>query len=152
MSYRDPEAPIPSQQQQQQFPQQEFSQQQLPQQPALYAPQYAPYGAPVQQRANVLGIVALALVALPALLNVLIPLIYRQAVLAEQMSFAAFMLPTAQLLVMITALGLSIGGVLQRRAPRFRWAAIGALVCASLSIVSIIGSLAGSWMASVIPY
>lgn len=149
------------------LPQQQPSQPQYAQPGA--APQYAqqapPPGAPQQQpaygsppapradgRVDVLGIVALVLVALPALTSFLTPLIYRQAAVTGGMAVVGFAIPATHLAVMIVAAGLALAGVLQRGATRFRWAAVGALVAAALGIVSVIGGTVGGWLMSMIPY
>lgn len=140
-----------------------------PQQPApqYAAPQYAEpphttpqYAAPQQPfaqgsgaaralgRVNILGIVALALVAAGALLNVFIPFIYRAMAETGDIGSAISAVGTVQAVLHVIAAGLALAGVLQRNAPRVRWAAIGALVACALWVVSALGSLLTGWISA----
>jgi len=138
------------------------------QQPQQYAPpQYAPpqyahpqYADPRQPfdpgspapaprgRVNALGIVALALVGVGALLNVFLPLLYRVLATSGEIGTAISAVGTVQAVLHVIAGGLAIGGVLQRNAPRFRWAAIGALVTSALWAISALGSLFTGWVSA----
>ncbi|MBL3686497.1 hypothetical protein D3248_05960 [Leucobacter zeae] len=140
-----------------------------PRQPApqYAAPQYAEpphttpqYAAPQQpfaqgsgaarplDRVNILGIVALALVAAGALLNVFIPFIYRAMAETGDIGSAISAVGTVQAVLHVIAAGLALAGVLQRNAPRVRWAAIGALVACALWVVSALGSLLTGWISA----
>ncbi len=103
-------------------------------------------------RLNVLGVVALAILALFALLSFVLPLLYREAALSGSYTFISVGLPLTQGVLVLAAIGLAIGGVLQRSAPRMRWTAVGALVSGALSLVSMTGSMVGGWIASALPY
>ncbi|MFV0435354.1 MAG: hypothetical protein ACK5LO_15450 [Leucobacter sp.] len=162
MSYQNAGAPDPAPQQPQTQPQQpQFAPQPQYQQPTgqpISAPGYAPYGsatpqpAPQRERVNVLGIVALAVLTVLMLLSFITPLLYRQAAWGGQLTIITTVLPIAQVAVMLIALGLAIGGVLQRSATRFRWAAVGALVSAALSLLSTVSVTLGGLLASALPY
>ena len=136
------------------------------QQPRQYAPPfYAPapgqaapgqagplQAAPAQPappaRVNVLGIVALALVALGALLNVFLPFVYRAMAETGDIGSAITAVGIAQAVLHVIAGGLALAGVLQRNAPRLRWTAIGALVTCALWALSALGSLLTGWISA----
>lgn len=131
-----------------------------PRAPQIGQPQYAPphYAqAPLQPvparspnsgRANVLGILALSLLALQMILGTFTPLLYR--LVNENFAVLTTGITVVNVLIMLAALGLAIGGVYQRGATRFRWAAVGSLVAAGLGLVGTILSLIGGWITSVL--
>jgi hypothetical protein len=85
-------------------------------------------------------------------LSFVLPLLYREAALSGSYTFISVGLPLTQGVLVLAAIGLAIGGVLQRSAPRMRWTAVGALVSGALSLVSMTGSMVGGWIASALPY
>lgn len=155
---------------QQQYAQQQYAQQQYaadhgatatqhqyhqaPYQQAQYqqAPTGAPTAAAAGERLNLLGVIALALLVLLALLSFLQPLFYRQAAMAGDFSTLSMVLAIIHAGVTFVALGLAIGGVLQRTARRLRWTAVGSLVAGGLALLSMIGNLVGGWISSALPY
>ncbi|WP_449282098.1 hypothetical protein [Leucobacter sp.] len=157
MSFQNPSAPDHSFQQvppQFQQPQHGVHQNGF-QQPQPVAHGQTPLPGPPPHTAggvNVLGVVALVLVSLPALMSFFVPLIYRQAAMSSGIAVVGFVIPMIQLAVLVVAAGLAIAGVLQRGATRLRWAAVGALVSAALGILSIIGGTVGGWALSMMPY
>ncbi len=116
------------------------------------APPFAQRTAPQQSpggRVNVLGIIALSLLALTVLSGFVTPLFQHAALLAGRSATVLFLMPLAHLGVTLVAVGLAIGGVVQRSASRMRWTAVGALVAGVLGTVSTAASLLGSWALSL---
>ena len=99
-------------------------------------------------RVNVLGIVALALLALQTTFGAFTPLLYSLA--TENFAVLTTGITVVNTLILLAALGLAIGGVLRRNATRFRWTAIGSLVAAALGLVGMFLSLIGGWIASAL--
>lgn len=126
-----------------------------PQQP-LYAPPqqgYASAPASTAERVNIPGIVSLGLVALSTLVSVLSPLFYRSALSSGQsLAPVTGVVQTLQAILLLVALGLAIFGVLLRGAERWRWAAIGALVSASISVAAMALSLIVNLFSAAFPY
>lgn len=133
-------------------------------QPVQYAqPQYAPAQAPYsaapspvaasEGRVNIPGVIALALVALSTLVSVFSPIFYR-AVISSGQSLAPLtgVVQTLQALLLLAALGLAIFGVFLRAAERWRWAAIGALTSAGISLVAMVLSLIVNLFSAAFPY
>ncbi|WP_416442349.1 hypothetical protein AB3K78_08450 [Leucobacter sp. HNU] len=58
---------------------------------------------------------------------------------------------TLQAILLLVALGLAIFGVLLRGAERWRWAAIGALVSASISVAAMVLSLIVNLFSAAFP-
>ncbi|MBO1900806.1 hypothetical protein J4H92_02450 [Leucobacter weissii] len=127
---------------------------------AIASPAQAPLPAPASAAptltarggVNGLGIAALSLLALLSFLSLLAPLLYRQAAIIGDYSLVAGSLTGLQFLVVLVAIGLAIGGVLQRSAPRLRWTAIGSLVSGALSLASMLFGTLGGWLATALPY
>ena len=120
-----------------------------------YAPpqaQYAPVSAP-EGRFNIPGIIALALVALSTLVSVFSPIFYRAAISSGQ-SLAPLtgVVQTLQALLLLAALGLAVFGVFLRAAERWRWAAIGALASAGISLAAMVLSLIVNLFSAAFPY
>ncbi|KKI22509.1 MULTISPECIES: hypothetical protein [unclassified Leucobacter] len=157
-------------------PQQNLPQQQ-PQQPQYAPPQYAPQPTAAQPqpaaqpqyappqaaytaaqpasegRLNVPGIIALGLVAFSTLISVLSPVVYRSALSSGQsLAPVTGVVQTLQAILLLVALGLAIFGVLLRDAERWRWAAIGALVSASISVAAMVLSLIVNLFSAAFPY
>ncbi|GAB2549582.1 hypothetical protein [Leucobacter ruminantium] len=128
--------------------------QQAPYQQAPHpqAPIGAPTASPTGERLNLLGVIALALLVLLALLSFIQPLFYRQAAMVGDFSTLSMVLAIIHAGVTFAALGLAIGGVLQRTARRLRWTAVGSLVAGGLALLSMIGNLVGGWISSALPY
>lgn len=131
-------------------PQQPFGQPQSPQHPQ---PQYAPYAAPglasahdPTVRTNVLGLVALALLALDTLFAAFTPFLYRTA--TDNFAAVSASITVVHLLLLLAALGLAIAGVIQRGADRFRWAAVGSLVAGGFGLVGMLLNLFTGWVSS----
>lgn len=158
-------------------PQQNLPQQQQPQQPQYAPPQYAPQPTAAQPqpaaqpqyappqaaytaaqpasegRLNVPGIIALGLVAFSTLISVLSPVFYRSALSSGQsLAPVTGVVQTLQAILLLVALGLAIFGVLLRDAERWRWAAIGALVSASISVAAMVLSLIVNLFSAAFPY
>lgn len=125
-------------------------------QQAQYAPPqqgYASAPASTAERVNVPGIVSLGLVALSTLVSVLSPLFYRSALSSGQsLAPVTGVVQTLQAILLLVALGLAIFGVLLRGAERWRWAAIGALVSASISVAAMVLSLIVNLFSAAFPY
>lgn len=141
MSHSDP-APQPPGQPQPQVPQ--YAQ---PQATQYAPPQHQPQGAqgspyPTQATAgtNVLGIIALAILLLSTLWGMASPFVFHQLIMGGATYTIYTVSAVIQGIAVLIALGLAIGGVLQKRATRLRWAAVGSLVAASLSLLGILGS------------
>ena len=104
-------------------------------------------------RANVLGIVALALLALNVLVGAMMPLAFRQvAMTSGDYGAVSLIFGVISGVLLVAALGLAIAGVLQKQATRFRWTAIGALVAAAFGIVGYALNLLMTGLMSVLPY
>lgn len=125
-------------------------------QQAQYAPPqqgYASAPASTAERVNIPGIVSLGLVALSTLVSVLSPLFYRSALSSGQsLAPVTGVVQTLQAILLLVALGLAIFGVLLRGAERWRWAAIGALVSASISVAAMVLSLIVNLFSAAFPY
>lgn len=144
-------------------PQPHYAAPQYAPQPPAPQPQQAQYAPPQQgyasapastaERVNIPGIVSLGLVALSTLVSVLSPLFYRSALSSGQ-SLAPLtgVVQTLQAILLLVALGLAIFGVLLRGAERWRWAAIGALVSASISVAAMVLSLIVNLFSAAFPY
>lgn len=117
-------------------------------------PPFGPARPPANTgRINVLGVIALAILVLEALLSACMPIVY-QATFRSGPSIGTIsaVFSVVNILLILAALGLAIGGVLQRGAQRLRWAAIGALVCAAISLAAAVLGLLINWIASMLPY
>ncbi len=152
-----PQQNLPPQQPQPQQPQ--YAPPQYAAQPAAqprYAPPQAGYAAapPASEgRLNVAGIIALGLVAFSTLISVLSPVFYRSALSSGQsLAPVTGVVQTLQAILLLVALGLAIFGVLLRDAERWRWAAIGALVSASISVAAMVLSLIVNLFSAAFPY
>lgn len=140
-----------------------------PPQPPVYAnPQYPAYpqhpshgqplgpqmrSAPGPERAagarvNVLGIVALSLLALIVVFDFFTPFAQRSALAAGGPPAIRYIAPLLGLGLILTATGLALGGVLQRSAMRMRWTAIGALVAGVLGAAGSVGSFVSMFVLS----
>lgn len=98
-------------------------------------------------RTNILGISALALLLVQVLLGGITPFLYRAA--TDNFMAITTGITVVNILILLAALGLAIGGVIQRNADRFRWTAIGSLVAGGIGVVGMIVNLLGGWASSV---
>ena len=168
MSSTDPQQPAPQQ------PDTPPQYQPAPQQPRYLPPlphspghqphppqQQASFGAPDPRPAphqparsnggvNVLGIIALALLVVQTVFGAFTPYFYRMAV--ENFTAVTTGITVVNVLILLAVLGLAIGGVLQRGADRFRWAAIGSLVAGGLGVAGMILNLFSGWALSMLPW
>ena len=109
----------------------------------------AALGRIARDHVNVLGIIALSLLAMIALTSFVTPFAQRSALSAGVSPVMLAVFPLVTLALTLVAVGLSLGGVLQHSANRLRWTAIGALVAGVLEAVTIVTSLLGSWALSL---
>ncbi|UOQ60437.1 hypothetical protein MUN76_00150 [Leucobacter rhizosphaerae] len=93
-----------------------------------------------------LGLVALALLALDTLFAAFTPFLYRTA--TDNFAAVSASITVVHLLLLLAALGLAIAGVIQRGADRFRWAAVGSLVAGGFGLVGMLLNLFTGWVSS----
>lgn len=137
-----PQAPQYPTQQQYQQPQQQYQQQ-------PYA-QYPTHGAaPAQQSAplNVFGVIALVVLGVNLLTVLVQPFIFRT--FTASYGAASLVINVVTTVLLLIALVFGIIGWFRKGQDRFRWAAIGATVCAAYGLLSSL-LVAASW--SVTPF
>ena len=110
--------------------------------PPVSGPRPSQPGDPV----NVLGVIALVLLLLQALSSLFTQLILHRLFESGLPMEAYNIVAIGGFVVLLIATGLAIGGVSQKRATRYRWTAVGALVSAGLSIVAMLSGFIGSSM------
>lgn len=110
-------------------------------------PMQGPFSPPAAQKLNVMGLIALALVAVECLLAFIWPFFYRFAMDGGNFSAISVITSISHWVLVVPAIALGIVGVLQKQAPRARWAAFAALGAAGSSAIALLGSMLGNAIA-----
>lgn len=116
-----------------------------PPQPYLQQAWQSPQAGP--GTLNVLGILALGVQVLSALLTVVSPFIYRGV---DNIVGASMIITLVGGGLLLLTIVLGVCALLQKRATRGRWTAIAALGSAGISLIAMLGSLAANAMVAVI--
>ncbi|HOA26828.1 MAG TPA: hypothetical protein PKY27_05190 [Arachnia sp.] len=116
-----------------------------PPQPRLQQGWSAPQAEP--GTLNVLGILALGVQVVSALLTAVSPIFYRTA---DNIAAASTMFAIVSIGMLLLTIVLGLCALLQKRATRGRWTAIAALGSAGISLITMFGSAAANAMFIVI--